>query len=161
MKSANAKKQKNRNKKVVSTENVTHIIHSDTFNAEHPEINDDENNYQLNTKDHLGITASIAIMEPATESQSSRVSKQPLKSHPSNKIKVLLDSGSNVDLYFLPKGKDRPFPYLTRQVPKSWHLSNGSFQTMEGQKSGLNSLNTLQAGSTFYNQMWLNMTRIP
>jgi hypothetical protein len=40
-----------------------------------------------------------------------------------------LDSGSNGDLYFLPKGKDKPFPYLTRQAPKSWRTSNGSFQT--------------------------------
>jgi hypothetical protein len=68
-------------------------------------------------------------MEPATESQPSRASKQCLKSRPSNKIKVLLDSGSGGDLYFLPKGKDKPFPYLTRQVTKSWGTSNGSFQT--------------------------------
>jgi hypothetical protein len=27
------------------------------------------------------------------------------------------------------KGKPKPFPYLTRQVPKSWHKSNGIFQT--------------------------------
>ena len=82
------------------------------------------------TKDRLGVTALVAIMEPATESQSSRANKQPLRSRPSNKIKVLLDSGSDGDLIFLPKGKDKPFPYLTRQVPKSWHTSNGSFQTI-------------------------------
>ena len=82
-----------------------------------------------NTKEKLAVTALIAIMEPATESQSSRVNKQPLRSCPSNKIRVLLDSGSNRDLYFLTKGKDKPFPYLTRQAPKSWHTSNGSFQT--------------------------------
>jgi hypothetical protein len=82
-----------------------------------------------NTKNKLGVMALIAIMEPATESQSSRAHKQPLRSHPSNKIKVLLDSGPDGDLYFLQKGKDKPFPYLTRQAPKSWHTSNGSFQT--------------------------------
>ena len=82
-----------------------------------------------NTKNKLGVTALIAIMEPATESQSSRAHKQPLRSRPSNKIKVLLDSGSDGDLYFLQKGKDKPFPYLTRQAPKSWRMSNGSFQT--------------------------------
>ena len=82
-----------------------------------------------NTKEQLGVTALIAIMEPATESQSSRAYKQPLRSRPSNKIKVLLDSGSDGDLYFLQKGKDKPFPYLTRQAPKSWRTSNGSFQT--------------------------------
>jgi hypothetical protein len=81
------------------------------------------------TKYCLAVTALVVIMEPATESQSSRACKQPLRSHPSNKIKVLLDSGSDGDLIFLPKGKDKPVPYLTRQVPKSWHTSNGSFQT--------------------------------
>ena len=81
------------------------------------------------TKERLGVTAVIAIMEPATESQSSRAHKQPLRSRPSNKIRVLLDSGSDGDLYFLPKGKDKPFPYLNRQAPKSWRTSNGSFQT--------------------------------
>ena len=70
-----------------------------------------------NTKDKLVVTALIAIIEPSTESQSSRVNKQPLRSRPSNKIKVLLDSGSNEDLYFLPKGKEKPFPYLTSQAP--------------------------------------------
>ena len=84
---------------------------------------------KISTKEKLGVTALIAIMEPATESQSSRVNKQPLRSRPSNKIRVLLDSGSDGDLYFLPKGKDKPFPYLTRQAPKSWCTSNGSFQT--------------------------------
>ncbi len=81
------------------------------------------------TTARLGVTTVIAIMEPATESQSSKAYKQPLRSHPSNKIRVLLDSGSDGDLYFLPKGKDKSFPYLTRQVPKSWRTSNGSFQT--------------------------------
>ena len=38
---------------------------------------------------YLGVMALIAIMELATESQSFRRIKQPLKSHPSNKIKVL------------------------------------------------------------------------
>ncbi len=72
---------------------------------------------------------SIAIMEPATEGQESSRKKPPLESCPSNKIKVLLDSGSNGDLYFLQKETDKHFPYLKRQVPKSWHTSNGSFQT--------------------------------
>ena len=86
-------------------------------------------NQTKDTKEHLGVMTVIAIMEPATESQSSRAHKQPLRSRPSNKIRVLLDSGSNGDLYFLPKGKGKPFPYLTRQAPKSWRTSNGSFQT--------------------------------
>ncbi len=71
----------------------------------------------------------IAIMGQESESQTSRVNKQHLKDCPSDKIKVLLDSGSDGDLLFLPKKRDKLFPYLTWQVPKSWHTSNGLFQT--------------------------------
>ncbi len=42
-------------------------------------------------------------------------------------IRVLLDSGSDGDLLFHEKGKPKHFPYLTRQVPCSWHTSNGIF----------------------------------
>ncbi len=62
------------------------------------------------TKDKLGVTDLIAIMEPATESQSSRVNKQPLRSRPSNKIRVLLDSVSDGDLNSYQKEKTNPFP---------------------------------------------------
>jgi hypothetical protein len=44
-------------------------------------------------------------------------------------IQVLLDSGSDGDLLFHEKGKPKHFPYLTRQVPCSWHTSNGVFHT--------------------------------
>ena len=73
--------------------------------------------------------ALVAIMEPATESQNFSRKKLPLKSNPRNKIKVLLDSGCDGDLYFLQKGKVKPFPYLSRQVRKSSHVTYGSFQT--------------------------------
>ena len=114
-------------------------------------INQNKEVIVSNTKDRLGVTALVATMEPAAESQSARAYKQPLRSRPSNKIKVLLDSGSDGDLIFLPKGKNTPFPYLTRQVPKSWHMSNGSFQINGRASSDSNSLNILLAGSTPYN----------
>ena len=44
-------------------------------------------------------------------------------------IWVLLDSGSDGDLLFHEKGTPKHFSYLTRQVPCSWHTSNGVFQT--------------------------------
>ncbi len=44
-------------------------------------------------------------------------------------IKILLDSGSDGDLWFNEKGTPMHFPYLTRQVPLSWHTSKGSFLT--------------------------------
>ena len=78
----------------------------------------------------------------------------------SNKIRVLLDSGSDVDLYFLPNGKDKPFPYLTRQAPKSWHMSNGSFQTNVRGKFRLKYLSILLTGSTPYNLRLCNMMNI-
>ena len=42
-------------------------------------------------------------------------------------IQVLLDSRSDGDLMFHEKGTPMHFPYLARQVPNSWHTSNGSF----------------------------------
>ena len=66
-------------------------------------------NQKENTKDQLGIIDLMATMEPATESQSYRAYKQPLRSHPSNNIKVLLDLGSDGDLNVLPKEKTHLF----------------------------------------------------
>ena len=52
------------------------------------------------------------------------------RSRPSNEvIQILLDSGSDGDLMFHEKGTPMHIPYLTRQVPNSWHTSNGSFLT--------------------------------
>ena len=44
-------------------------------------------------------------------------------------IRVLLDSGSDGDLWFHKKGTTKHFPYSNRQVSKSWHTSNGVFKT--------------------------------
>ncbi len=44
-------------------------------------------------------------------------------------IKIILDSGSNGDHLLHEKGTEKHFPYLTTQVPKSWHMLNGSFLT--------------------------------
>ncbi len=57
---------------------------------------------------------------------------------PSNEvIQVLLDSGSDGNLMFHEKGMPMHFPYLTRQVPNSWHTSNGSFLTKGRSKVSL------------------------
>ena len=71
--------------------------------------------------------ALVAIMEPVTENLSSKVPQISLRSRPSNKIRVLLDTGSNGDLFFDEKWKPKPFSYLTKQVPKSWHTSHETF----------------------------------
>ena len=104
-----------------------------------------------NTKDKLGVTALIAIMEPATESQSSRAYKQPLRSRPSNKIKALLDSGSDGDLLFLQKGKENPFPTWLGRGQSLGACQMGVSKLMEEASSDSNSLSILQAGSTPYN----------
>ena len=58
--------------------------------------------------------------------------------HPSLEvIRVLLDSGSDGDLMFHEKGTPMHFPNLTRQVPSSWHASNGSFLTRGRSKVSL------------------------
>ena len=57
-------------------------------------------------------------------------SKSSSKKVPKRKIiQALLDSGSNGDLLFHIKGENTSYPYLTRQVPKSWSTSNGIFHT--------------------------------
>ena len=64
------------------------------------------------------MTAVAAVMEEIS------------KGEKSNKlIKVLLDSGSTGDLMFHKKGTKMRFPYSIRQVPLSWHTSNGVFLT--------------------------------
>ena len=77
------------------------------------------------------VTAVVAkVKYEATESRARRKIEHPGRCCTSNNIiKVLLDSGSDGDLLFHEKGTPMHFPYLTRQVPLSWHTSNGSFLT--------------------------------
>jgi hypothetical protein len=71
-----------------------------------------------------GVTAIIAkLVYNKANSQSSSGLKHQSNSLKSNLIRVLLDSGSDGDLWFQEKGTKPRFPYLTRQVPKSWHTS--------------------------------------
>ena len=44
-------------------------------------------------------------------------------------FRVLLNSGCDGDLLFHENGTPEHFPYLTRQVPKTWHMLNGDFHT--------------------------------
>ena len=77
------------------------------------------------------VTAVVAkVKYEATESRARRNIEHPGRRCTSNNIiKVLLDSGSDGDLWFHEKRTPMHFPYLTRQVPLSWHTSNGSFLT--------------------------------
>ena len=67
----------------------------------------------------------------ATSQDSQRASTSNNKITRKKVIKVLLDTGSDGDLWFHKKGTPKHFSYLTRQVSKSWHTSNGIFQTKE------------------------------
>ena len=58
-----------------------------------------------------------------TKTSSKKVSPKP------KLVRVLLDSGSDGDLLFHKKGTPKYFPYSTRQVPKPWCTSNGTFFT--------------------------------
>ncbi|MFM8588489.1 MAG: RNase H-like domain-containing protein [Bacteroidota bacterium] len=71
-----------------------------------------------------GVTAVMAVMTMDKQNHHSS-KKVPVK----KLVRVLLDSGSDGDLLFHKKGTDKQFPYLTRQVPKTWCTSNGNFQT--------------------------------
>ena len=71
------------------------------------------------------MTAVVAIAKYS----SARHHKSSKKGAKEKLIRVLLDSGSDGDLLFHEKGTPKHFSYLTRQVPCSWHTSNGVFQT--------------------------------
>ena len=102
----------------------------DHFNSVNPPLTDKEG----------WVTAVVAQAryQRATENQTNQRVEHSARSHPSNAvIKVLLDSGSDGDLLFHEKGTEKHFPYLTRQVPKSWRMSNGSFLTKGRSKVNL------------------------
>jgi hypothetical protein len=86
------------------------------------------------------VTAVVAKAryQKATKNQAQQRFEQSTRSCPSNTvIKVLLNSRSDGDLMFHEKGTPMHFPYLTRQVPKSWHTLNGSFLTKGRSKVSL------------------------
>ncbi len=86
------------------------------------------------SNDEGRVAAVVAkVRYKATKNQVHWRSKQPGWRCTSDKNpRVLLDSGSDRDLMFHENGTIMHFPYLTRQVPISWHKSNGSFLTKGG-----------------------------
>ena len=75
-------------------------------------------------QEYQGITVVMAMAKakPKPTQSSKKASTRKI-------FRVLLDSGSDGDLLFHEKGTPKHFPYLTRQMPKTWHTSNGDFQT--------------------------------
>ena len=131
------------------------------------EFEDDEDDLSSDSKTNaeepkpLGVTAIIAEMiNPATKNQASMDFEHQLKHRKNNLIRVLSDTGSDGDLMFHEKRTYKRFPFLARQVPKSWHTSNGSSKPKEEQKSTSNSLSTPTASKSWLHQMlWSMMER--
>ena len=68
-------------------------------------------------------------LRPSTKKTKYSKTKTSSKKETRKIIRILLDSGSDGDLMFHEKGTPKSFPYLTRQVPKTWCTSNGDFCT--------------------------------
>ena len=91
-------------------------------------------NPYLKSQKEGGIAALVAKAryQIATENQTHQRLEHSARGCSSNTvIKVLRDSGSDGDLMFHEKGTPMHVPYLTRQVPTSWHTSNGNIFTKE------------------------------
>ena len=85
--------------------------------------------------DTCGVTAVAAVLEagpelcPKCKTGKDCIKNSSIKLPKQNIILVLLDSGSDGDLMFHEKGTTKSYPYLIRQIPKSWNTSNGIFHT--------------------------------
>jgi hypothetical protein len=80
------------------------------------------------------VTAVVAVIDTSTEDptngiEHSRRCRCTKKLLFTKKIRVLLDTGSDGDIWFHRKGATKRFPYTERQVVKSYHTSAGVFHT--------------------------------
>ncbi len=101
-------------------------------------LNNVNSSFSNEQKGSVTAVVAHARYQRATKNQTKQKVEHSARSRPSNAvIKVLLDSGSDGDLMFHEKGMPMHFPYLTRQVPNSWHTSNGSFLTKGRSKVSL------------------------
>lgn len=86
------------------------------------------------TMEDQKVTAVVAVIDTATEDPTNGIehSKRCRRTNKllfTKKIRVLLDSGSDGDIWFHKKGATKRFPYTERQMAKSYHTSAGVFQT--------------------------------
>ena len=80
------------------------------------------------------VTAVIALIDTATEDKENGIehSKRCRRSSKllfTKKVRVLLDSGSDGDIWFHRKEATKRFPYTERQLVKSYQTSAGDFRT--------------------------------
>jgi hypothetical protein len=102
-----------------SDHKVTHEPHSSKISKNFSK----QQNNSSTMVDKQGVTAVMAVQVADKSRRSTK------KSSTKKLIRVLLDTGSDGDLLFHEKVTAKQFPYLTRQVPKTWCTSNGTFQT--------------------------------
>ena len=110
------------------------------------------------TKNKLVVTALITIMEPATESQSSRAYKQPLRSHPSWTL------GPMEIFISYKKEKTNPFPtWLGRRQSLGAHQMGVSKLTEEASSDSIFWVFCKQRvhDTTWYCKVWLNHMNEP
>ncbi len=84
-----------------------------------------KSNKRLNLKKmHQNCAKShqIGLNEPAKDASEGLIVKKKT-------IRVLLDTGSSGDLFFIRKGSQKYIPCTKRAAPQSWGTSNGTFQT--------------------------------
>ena len=83
-------------------------------NVNMPSVNYNVNHRQevitANTKDRLGVTALVAIMEPATESQSGKHTNNPCRVAPVTQSKSYWTLGLMETLFSFQKEKTSLFP---------------------------------------------------
>ena len=105
---------------------------SDTSNRN--QLKSTQHKLNAEVEEEIQVTAVVAQLVK-TKKQKGTIST----SKNSNKIiRVLLDLGSDGDLWFHQKGTPRCFSLLKRQMPKSWHTSGGNFRTKGQRKVKLN-----------------------
>ena len=97
--------KKSCNKKIVTN---NHDVSDNINNVSNDNIN--MKTINTNTKNKLGVTALIAIMEPSTESQSSRAYKQPWGDAPATKSKSYWTQGPMETIISYQQEKTNPFP---------------------------------------------------
>jgi hypothetical protein len=101
----------------------------------HSDIDTDTEMDDSSSVEDQKVTAVIAVIYTATEDptngiEHSKRCRRTKKLLFTKKIRVvLLDSGSDGDIWFHRKGATKRFPYTERQVVKSYHTSAGVFQT--------------------------------
>ena len=108
-----------------ATQTSSDIDSVSTFNEEDNSVLDTSSHTEAEFDTHddeVQVTAIVAKLIHTAGSNALKTGKHLSKSHKSNLIRVQLDSGSDGDLWFQEKGTPKCFPYLARQVPKSWHM---------------------------------------